>query len=252
MSTGAERAAGELRLDRRAVDGDPAIEAFVLGCPGSANEVTPEPGPVRRALGPAPQLLELVARASPQLLGEQALERVLEMPFAWVELGLGPVPFDRLQHAAVGVADDPQGFSGQRAAWSRALTRKGRWSSSSEASAGHPLGRGARRPPAHRLHPVGDQLPVGRFAELAGPWVKAEAVCAIAGDARRAHIAGAGTDRLQRLGDPTGDELVVARAFGPSRRSTWRSHCSHESCHDPSPGNSSVSTCGLPPRGAHL
>jgi hypothetical protein len=66
---------------------------------------------------------------------------------------------------------------------------------------------------------------------------------AVAGNPRGAPIAGPGPDRVQRLGDAAGDELVAGGAFGPSPRSRWRSQCSQESCQDSSRGSSSVNTC---------
>jgi hypothetical protein len=49
------------------------------------------------------------------------------------------------------------------------------------------------------------------LAQLAGFGVKAKTPGTIAGDTGRAHIGGAGAYRVKRLGDPTSDELVVAR-----------------------------------------
>jgi hypothetical protein len=40
---------------------------------------------------------------------------MLQVPFALVQLGVRPARLDRLQHAAVGVADDPPWLAGQRA-----------------------------------------------------------------------------------------------------------------------------------------
>ena len=61
------------------------------------------------------QLLKLRAWAAPRLLGQKALERVLQVPFAPLQLGVRPALLDRSQHAAVGVADDPLGLTEQRA-----------------------------------------------------------------------------------------------------------------------------------------
>ena len=103
------------------------------------------------------------------------------------------------------------------------------------------------------LHPVGDELAVSGLAQLAGLAVKAEAPGPIAGDAGGAACSCAGAHRLQRLGDPSGDELVVARRLRALAALERRSQCSQELCQDSSRGSSSVKTCGLPPRrGEHL
>jgi hypothetical protein len=49
------------------------------------------------------------------LLGEQALKRVLQVPFALVQLGGGPALLDRPQHPAMGIANDPLRLARQRA-----------------------------------------------------------------------------------------------------------------------------------------
>jgi len=61
------------------------------------------------------------------------------------------------------------------------------------------------------LHPIGEKLAVIGLAQLAGLDVDAKASGPITGHARGAHVAAAGTHRLQRLGDSPGHELVVAR-----------------------------------------
>jgi hypothetical protein len=52
------------------------------------------------------------------------------------------------------------------------------------------------------------------LAQLAAFGVHAKASRPFTADACGAHVAGAGADRLQRLGDAPGDELVVARCLG--------------------------------------
>jgi hypothetical protein len=95
----------------------PAIQRSRLSFSGRsrrADEPTPEGLAGEGALGASSQLLELLARVAPRLLGQQALEGVLEGPLALVKLGLRPALGNRLQHAAGGVADDPLGPSRQR------------------------------------------------------------------------------------------------------------------------------------------
>jgi hypothetical protein len=95
----------------------PAIQRSRLSFSGRsrrADEPTPEGRAGEGALGASSQLLELLARVAPRLLGQQALEGVLEGPLALVKLGLRPALGNRLQHAAGGVADDPLGPSRQR------------------------------------------------------------------------------------------------------------------------------------------
>lgn len=62
-----------------------------------------------------------------------------------------------------------------------------------------------------QLDPIGDQLPVVGLAQLTGVGVEAKAAGAIAGDAGGAHVGGAGADGREPLGNPSGDELVMAR-----------------------------------------
>jgi hypothetical protein len=79
-------------------------------------------------------------------------------------------------------------------------------------------GAGAMGIEDHRreqLHPVGDELAVIGLAKLAGLGIEAEAMGAVAGDPRGAPVAGARADGVHRLGDPAGDELVVARGLRP-------------------------------------
>jgi hypothetical protein len=61
------------------------------------------------------------------------------------------------------------------------------------------------------LHPIGEKLTVIGLARLAGLGVDAKAPGPITGHAGGAHVAAAGTHRLQCLGDSPGHELVVAR-----------------------------------------
>jgi hypothetical protein len=49
------------------------------------------------------------------------------------------------------------------------------------------------------------------LAQLASLSIEAKASGSVTGHTRGAHVAAAGTHRLQRLGDSPGDELVVAR-----------------------------------------
>src|SRR5215216_5180515 len=69
----------------------------------------PEGGTGERRLGAGTQLLAVVA---PCLLGEQALKRVLQVPFALLQLGVWPARLDRPQHSAVVVTDDPPWLAG--------------------------------------------------------------------------------------------------------------------------------------------
>src|SRR3954453_3379405 len=82
--------AGELRLERRAVDGDPAIEALVVDRFGCADERMPERRARGRALDAGSEPIELLARVGPRFLGQQPVERVLEVPLALVKLGVRP------------------------------------------------------------------------------------------------------------------------------------------------------------------
>ena len=79
-----------------------------------ADERAPEGGAGERPLGGGPQLVELGARVSARLLGQQAIEGMLEVPLALVKLPFRPTVGDRLQHAHVGVADDSSGLARQR------------------------------------------------------------------------------------------------------------------------------------------
>ena len=78
-------------------------------------EPLPRGGAGESLLGAAAQLLELLFGIVPSLLGQQTIERVLQMPFALLQLGLRPALCERGQHAAVGVADDPLGLTRQGA-----------------------------------------------------------------------------------------------------------------------------------------
>lgn len=62
-----------------------------------------------------------------------------------------------------------------------------------------------------QLDPVGDELAVSGLAQLAGLGVEAKAPGAVAGDAGCLHVGGSSADGCERLRDPAGDELVVAR-----------------------------------------
>src|SRR3954467_5974555 len=82
--------AGELRLERRAVDGDPAIEALVVDRFGCADERMPERRASERARDAGAEPIELLTRVGPRFLGQQPGERVLEVPLALVKLGVRP------------------------------------------------------------------------------------------------------------------------------------------------------------------
>jgi hypothetical protein len=79
-----------------------------------AGEGPPEVGPGERSLGTFSEFVEFGTRTAPGLLGQQPLQRVLQVSLAPVKIGLGPQLGDRLQHAAVGIADDPFRLTGQR------------------------------------------------------------------------------------------------------------------------------------------
>ena len=99
---------------------------------------------------------------------------------------------------------------------------------------------------------VGDELAVVRLAQLAGLEVDGETAGAVAGDAGGLHVGGAGADRCERLGDPSGDEVVIERSLRTLVALEVRPQCSQSSRQASSRGRSSVKTCGLPRRGEHL
>ena len=68
------------------------------------------------------------------------------------------------------------------------------------------------------LDPVGHQLAVAGGARLAGLGVGAQPIGSLARHQARLAVGRSGSDRLQRLGDPAGDELVVA---GRVRSLVW-------------------------------
>ena len=181
---------------------------------------------------------------------------MLEVPLALVKLRLRPTLGDRLEHADVGVADDPLRLARERAQECAPVGRMGgrkrfgapkpRLSSyvsdRAEDIEGDPAGRNPppggvqgpdpegqmveqERPLARpggratglednrreHLDPVGDELAVVSLAQLAGLGVEPKPVRAVAGNARGAHVGGASSNRVERLGDPAGDELVLAR-----------------------------------------
>jgi hypothetical protein len=80
---------------------------------------------------------------------------------------------------------------------------------------GRPAGRTLKLEQRRReqLDPVGDELALGGLAHLAGLGIETEAPGPSSGNTRGPHVAVPSADGSQRLGDPTSDELVVARSL---------------------------------------
>jgi hypothetical protein len=93
---------------------------------------------------------------------------------------------------------------------------------------------------------------VGGLAYLAGLWLEAKATDPSSGHTGGLHVGSAGADGGERLGDPPGHELIVARRLRSLAPLDTSLAVLQEPCQDSSRGSSSVNTCGLPPLGEHL
>jgi hypothetical protein len=109
----------------------------------------------------------------------------------------------------------PQTRSGSGRSRDRARRRAGS-SSSSEPTVGQPDGRwGSKTTGANASTPVGHQLAVTRHARLAGLGVGAHSSRLLARHHRRLAVGRPRPHRHQRLGDPSGHELVAAGGVRP-------------------------------------